>query len=136
MCYKEKAVFFSALVECLLLLSASCTQQIEAFPDFVCVPDELALTFDERYAMVPCLLENGFLAPSQKQMLDTINDDFDRMDENKNIWSLEALAIAEEWSKIRLQARTLLDSLDLAEYQPDMYRTVFIQASSSNESYK
>ena len=133
MSYNEDTMFFSSLVQCLQLLASPYDHQIQAFPRFVCVPDELALMFDDRYGFSQSLFENKFLDLKQKKMLDEINEALNEMSKDKSIWTIKALKAAKEWEEIRLKANTLLNLLDLHEKLPDLYKTTFIETSLHDE---
>ncbi|MBU8898708.1 hypothetical protein KRR26_24155 [Corallococcus sp. M34] len=98
------------------------------FPWFVCVPDELALEFDE------CLqgfADSGLAAVFSPGQVDAIRE-LDRHlaaisgAENKQFWTDEALEGAPEWSEIRATARLLLERMNWPQVAPPAERALYV----------
>jgi hypothetical protein len=105
----EERAEIKQLVEALRLLASPYDVQIEALPSWVAVADEVAFTFDDAYSLVP----RAALPRSALQILDRINDKLESMSDRQGgeIWSLDGLRDAIEWSELRSDALLALDAL-------------------------
>lgn len=81
----------SMLIQALQLLAATYEEQINALPEFVDVPDEIALTFDEVYLLVENLDKEGLITTSQKTALAQIDSVLEQMSKKEDIWTLDSL---------------------------------------------
>ena len=53
---------YYVLVQNLKLIALPAEKQIQVLPDFVLVPDEIALGFDDVYLMVPQIKQNSMVS--------------------------------------------------------------------------
>jgi hypothetical protein len=91
-------------------LAQPASSQVSLFPDFVVVPDELALEFDDwfRVATTPELVPE--LTKAQCAALGAIDEQFARMSDDPEVWSEEALAGNRDWDEVRsLACRALAE---------------------------
>ena len=57
----DEKLFFEMLIEALRLVASEAEIQIEVLPEWVHIPDEVALTFDEFYVLFDQVVEAGLL---------------------------------------------------------------------------
>ena len=112
------------LVEIIKLLSSDCQDQIASFPDFVCIPDEMALLFDETYQLVGQISGLPQVTLSTLKKIDTILDNMS--DDNENVWQTEALIKDSRWITIRNLAKNVLDDLGEPLKRPDISWVVYV----------
>lgn len=89
-------------------LSHPATVQYSLFPRFVCVADELALNFDERFRAV----SNHEFTPKQRSLLIALDTALADMSgpENADLWTDTALENNPLWLEIRQKARRALET--------------------------
>ncbi len=109
-------------------LAQSAAIQHTLFPDFVCVPDELALEFDEYYRQVlnsPLSLkfdlEQLSLVRELDQKLASISGP-----ENERFWCDKALESAPEWNEVRMIAKSTLKKFGWPEAPPPVERAIYV----------
>ena len=57
----DEKLFFEMLIEALRLVASEAEIQIEVLPEWVHIPDEVALTFDECYVLFDQVVEAGLV---------------------------------------------------------------------------
>jgi len=112
------------LVEALRLLAASVEAQRSALPDFVCITDEVALTFDDEYRVNASAIAE--LAPALQGALANINGELDAMSARPELWTVDSLGAEPEWERIRAQARAVLTELGEDVRPPDLFWLTFV----------
>jgi hypothetical protein len=95
------------LVSALQLLAADYDDQVKALPEFVHVPDELALTFDDAYVLLPRLRAAHLVDDDAVHQLEQLHDKLASI----SAWTPEALRSDPTWLEIRRQASVVLDGL-------------------------
>ncbi|NET39689.1 MAG: hypothetical protein F6K19_48310 [Cyanothece sp. SIO1E1] len=92
-------VISESLLDILNLLAADYEIQIDVFPGFVEIPDELGLLFADEYSL---LLSSGVeLTTVQIETLRSISSIIDRMSGRQEYWTLDALQSNQQWDSIR-----------------------------------
>jgi hypothetical protein len=127
---EQEKYFLFELIQSLQLLAADCNTQINSFPDFVFVPEEIISTFDESYILFNQVIEAGLVNQNQVQAVTGINDFLDEIYNHKNeydLWSLEALKSDPTWEKIRMIANAALMSFGKQKDKPDLGWIKFIK---------
>ena len=120
------------LVDTLQLLARSAEQQIRAFPSFVHIPDELALTFDNVFGAVRAnLVVDGLLEEPAWSTICEIDRLFEEMTDayqrgDRNIWTTEEVRRAPEWADIRRLATLALAELGEAPCDPDTSWNIYV----------
>ncbi|MBL6991826.1 MAG: hypothetical protein ISR65_18735 [Bacteriovoracaceae bacterium] len=114
-------MIYKRLTEVLKLISADFNTQKRSLPDFVHVPDEIALNFDEIYIFVNSLYDKKFIDIEHLNKLKEINSNFNKMDSNKKLWNLNSLKTSSEWQDLRETASKLLYSLKVQQTSPDLF---------------
>lgn len=108
---------YEILVDALRLAAAEPEIQIKSLPDFVRVPDEIAMNFDDAYIYKKELLLENRISAEMAELLDEIDNETRFMSDNKVGWTIEDLSNLHHWQKIRETARKLLNMMG-EEMQP------------------
>ena len=117
------------LLETLQLLASDAETQVEVFPKFVHVPDEIASAFDECFLMVEehCMDE---VSKAQMALLIEMDAILDKLSspENRPLWSVAAMRESQEWETVRVKARELLQAFDRTPERPQLEWMIFVNA--------
>lgn len=105
----ESKDIYYILVQCLKLIALPAEKQIQMLPDFVWVPDEIALGFDDVYLMIPQI--DKLISDHGLTLLKELDQLFEEMSEEPLFWSLEYFESGDLWKKVRLLARSILEDL-------------------------
>ncbi len=102
-------------LESLQLLAAPADRQLDHFPEFACVPDELALDFDHWREVYLAHFARD-VSPYQIECFDQIAARFHALSSGgpefrEDFWTADALQDSPEWERIRRIARRLLAAL-------------------------
>lgn len=103
--------YYLKIVEALQIIAAPYDKQIAIFPTYVCVPDEIALTFEDAMLHVGELQQEGLIEQVQIEKLKELARKFDSL-VGENEWSLSALKDTKKWKCIRKKAKILLSLLE------------------------
>jgi hypothetical protein len=117
------------LVEALQLLAAPADQQVAAFPSWVVIADEVALTWDNAY--------RGFQLRDQADTAkwDQVREDLRSLDskvgnpapEHPAQWSVVALKTSVGWQDVRKAARAILARQGIPLRPPDSQRDNYVR---------
>ncbi|WP_444103838.1 hypothetical protein [Bacteroides sp.] len=110
---------FIFFIEGICLLACSPELQKKALPDFVDVADELALMFDDLYALSPQLYRAKLLPKEVLNYLDELDELFDKMSAESSFWNFDSMRHDKEWTKTRLFAKQILACLEI-EWNPNI----------------
>lgn len=105
------------VIEALQLLAAEATEQVAAFPPFVAVADEIALTLHDALLLLNQDADTAGLPESVLATLEEIDrslEELSNQDESR-FWSPEGLANDVRWHRLRLSARDLLTTLNVPQ---------------------
>jgi hypothetical protein len=105
----DPANLWPVLTSALQLLAADPDEQVAALPDFVHVPDELTLNFDDAMVLAPRLRRAGLLDDGATERLQELQSALQAIDR----WDLDALREDPAWSNVRERARDVLAHLGL-----------------------
>lgn len=114
MMYEEETLqlVYSRMVDSIEILAAEANEQIMKLKGCV-VTDEIALSFhDEVRLSSEILLEHGKITEQQYKKILEIDNKFDKMSDNKDLWTNEQLRISGIWEECRQKGRALLRELD------------------------
>lgn len=103
--------FYFKLVKSLRLVASPFDIQIKSMPDFVVIPDEIALTFYDSYLLTNRLKEENLISARSFDLLSELNTLFDEMSNNQMLWDLDSLRNNENWNRCRNMALQILDEL-------------------------
>jgi hypothetical protein len=98
------------VIDALAMLAAEATEQRAWVEKLRVATDELALTFDDAFRLVPVLVEEGHLDAGVVPDLQAIDEVFSAMSGQQNAgrWSFDALADDPGWITVRELARRVL----------------------------
>ncbi|GCF07605.1 hypothetical protein KDI_11690 [Dictyobacter arantiisoli] len=132
-CCKQKRenLYFDMLIQTLQLLAASYVEQVQAFPTFVHIPDEVALVFSDTWLFSQKLIMDGFITHQQKVEIERLDNLLNEMSDNIQLWNLFSLETSDEWGKVRYLASNILTSLHKEKEQPNLFWLKYI--SQDNE---
>lgn len=99
-------------------LAQSATVQRGLFPSFVCVPDELALEFDESRRLIEDASVE--LTKDQSAAIARLDSQIESMsgEHNAHFWTDEALESAPEWEVVRAAARHVVSIFEWPQQPP------------------
>jgi hypothetical protein len=90
---------------------------MDALPTFVVHADEIALDYDDAFQ---CIAKEESLVPNEvMHVLREIDALFEKMSDDKSMWTIERLRDDETWEKSRSLARLALKSWGYAQGPPD-----------------
>jgi hypothetical protein len=118
------------IVNALRLAALSAEDQAAALPEFVHVPDEVALIYDDAYVVVPQLCEAGVITDNQAEALSELDRQFTEMSDahdRATLWTREAMRVDKRWSEARRLATQALSLLGAAPGPPDFSGITFVQ---------
>lgn len=116
----EVEVIYNNFIQVLRLVASKANVQIEVFPQYVNVADEIALLYSDIYALVPRLVDAGLVSPQHLTILDRIDNLFEMMSDNKALWNLENLSDNANWKQSRLMATEALKELNVTYEKPNL----------------
>jgi hypothetical protein len=103
------------------LLASEADVQLSAFPDGVCKPDEIVLTFGECGMFVKELSAVGLLSKNDQDLLLRLEGRIVSLGGGKeSIWSESAVREDPEWAELRQLARATLKEMGVSEQVPDI----------------
>lgn len=120
------AALIADLVESLRLLAAPASVQRDSFPDWVAIPDEIALTFSDTYDVAPI----GELPDQARAALEQIAERLERMwgEEGSDIWDERALRSSTSWQDLRQLASLALRELDQPYRRPQLSSARYVRS--------
>lgn len=113
MIYDKKTLNFiySRMLESIEILSLNANEQINTLKGCV-VSDEVALSFhDDVGIWAKVLIDNRIINKKQYEKILEIDNKFDKMSDNKDLWTNEQLKSSDIWEECRNMGKELLDSL-------------------------
>lgn len=125
---ETKAKQIVHLVEAIRLLAADTEIQFSILPDFVCVPDELAITFCDAYDVLSIYLPQIW-GLETSSLCGAISTAFDTMtaEAPEDFFSETAVRHDQRWQDIREQARVILTKLNLPITTPDLCWITYVR---------
>ncbi len=117
----ESKQHINMLLQSLQLLAANYERQVKAFPEYVHVPDEIALTFDDTYTLVASLRSDGLVTPAQEHKLGQIDTLLEKMSQDENVWTCEELRTSSQWEDVRQLARETLKAFHTPRQNPNLF---------------
>ena len=113
----------SRVIEITILLACVGKTQIESFPNFVHVPDEIALELDDTIN----LLQNSDFNKMKYNYLKLINKIFSTKAGNSHFWTIECILSGKEWKVIRDIATRGLVELSIEMRKPNLFWVSYIK---------
>ncbi len=109
---EEIMQYYERFIEILKQTSMNAKEQIIKL-NGTAVADEIATDFSD-IGMIYAheLLVNGWITNEQYQIVKEIDEELCIMSERKELWTEDALFVADEWEKCRERSRKLLSMLE------------------------
>ena len=148
------------LIQAIQLLAADYETQLSHFPEFVHVPDELALTYSDclllvdqlalarlnspqqvkhnvanGYANNMSMAHNGHVKIDLLAKLNKLDRILDKMSETQELWTIAALKKAPQWQQIRLLARELLSLFSQKLEEPDLSWVQYTESAAPSTTH-
>ena len=130
--------FLEIMLQAILLLALEYEDQASSFPEFVCLPDEVVLTFDEAYRLFDQVIDANLVTEAQIAAIKTIDCFIQGMDSKKdaeNIWTLEAMKTSPDWQRLRILARNTLPLFNVTETKPNLDWLTFIPGKKDSDEH-
>lgn len=112
------------LIQSIQLLAADYKTQVNSLPEFVHVPDELAIVYADCFSVVIGLPD---LTKQQRTKLKELNKILNKMSRNHGLWTLDALRESKEWKNIRKLATCLLKMFNRKKEKPRIELGVYVR---------
>jgi hypothetical protein len=125
---------YKTLVQSLRLLAAEYTVQVDALPDFVHVPDEIASTYSESFLLAEAIQDAGLINQEQLAQLRELDDLLACMSEDETLWTHEALKHGEDWSAVRTRASDLLALFSEQQRTPELSWLTYVPGQDTNSA--
>jgi hypothetical protein len=118
---------FAYLLQVIQLAAADYEIQIQSFPNFVHVPDEIAILLADSIFILD---EPGLPELAKTGVIDKIRE-LDQYFINlpKEKFTFDALQTSQDWEKARQVAKSILDELGLEKEKPNLDWVKFIKNS-------
>lgn len=116
----ETKLIYNNLIQVLRLVASEANVQIESFPQYVNVTDEIALLYSDIYSLVPQLVDAGLILPQHLAILNRIDNLFEVMSNDETLWNLERLEDNASWKQSRLLAFEALMELNVSYENPNL----------------
>lgn len=107
-------------IQIVKLIALSAEKQIQILPDFVEIPDEIALAYNDIYLMIPQIEEEKAFPIRIVELSRQLNLLFNSMSKDALLWSMEYFEHGKLWENIRQLARSILKELNEANDTPDL----------------
>lgn len=121
------------VVDALRLAALPAEQQIAFLPDFVHVPDEVALLYDDAWVRVPWVRDAGLLTDDQYEALARLDRHYEQMTnaaEKDWLWTVEAMQGDDRWTTSRQLATDALAALGRQPAPPQFPGTAWVRGHS------
>jgi hypothetical protein len=122
------------VVDSLRLAALPAEQQIAVLPDFVHVPQEVSLLYDDALMLVPWIREAGLITDEQEEALARLRRLHIEMAaaiDNDLLWTVEAMRSDERWEQGRGLATEALAALGRDLGRPSLGDTTWVSASET-----
>lgn len=116
----EIKLIYNNLIQVLRLVASEANVQIESFPQYVNVTDEIALLYSDIYSLVPQLVDAGLILSQHLAILNRIDNLFEVMSNDETLWNLERLEDNASWKQSRLLAFEALMELNVSYEKPNL----------------
>lgn len=108
-------------------LALDAAKQEQLFPEFADPPDELELDQQETQAAFLQAWQ-PLLSPQQTEAIESLDEQLEAMGgpENARLWTVEALATAPEWARVRELATAVLREMGWPLESPPQDRAIYV----------
>jgi len=122
------------LIQSLQLLASGYEIQVSSFPNFVHVPDELALTYHDCLLLASSRLEPGVIDGEQYARLTALDEFLDSPGLDSEIWTLESLKTHTYWQDVRSLAAELLGLFGAPIQRPHLDWIHYVRGKEHSDS--
>lgn len=119
------------LIQVLNLVAAEANIQMPAFPDFVHIPDEIAVEVSDAIEYAP--ITRSDMDSAIINVLAEIDAVLNGFAGNKSFWTQECMRTDSTWEKLRVFARKELNKLGLSPSGPDLFWVTYSQRQPNAE---
>lgn len=116
----EHDKYYNSLIQVLRLVASPYDSQITFFPNFVNIPEEIALLYHDSYLTTSRLHDEKKITLRALNMLYELNALFNTMSNNSYLWTQEKLKNNEMWSIARESAIKILNELNEKYDSPNL----------------
>lgn len=109
------------VVDALRLAALPADQQAAALPDFVFVPDEVVLLYEDAWLLVPLIRNAGLISDEQFDSLSRLDQHFEEMSnarDKDSLLTVEAMIHDDRWKASRRLAEEALRALGATPGSP------------------
>jgi len=113
------------VVDALRLVSLPADEQVAVLTDFVHVPDEVALLYDDAWRLVPQIREAGLITDEQYEVLarlDRHHEEMSKAPKEDSLWTIQAMREDKRWEEGRRLAVEALATLGRELGRPSFCR--------------
>lgn len=107
------------VIESLRLVAAPAEQQLAALPEYVCITDEVMLTYYDAFLLVPQLVDAGLIEATAAESLTHLDNWFEDP-QDPSITDPESLKTHAYWATARTLAAEALGQLGKDVVPPDL----------------
>jgi hypothetical protein len=116
------------VVQVLQLAALECSEQIKSFPNFVAVPDEIAVTLNDTILAFEHSDEVAELDSTVFERIKKLDQYYDNPE--KDEYNVESLCHSPRWNLSRKMAKEILAMLGQSATKPDLSWMRFIKGAS------
>jgi hypothetical protein len=134
---ESPAAFLEGLVDALRLAAIPAAEQVKTLPDFVHVPDEVALLYDDAFRLVPQIREAELIEDDQVEVLAELDQLFEEMfaaADQDQLWTVEAMSVDERWKRSRQIATNALAALGRSVGPPRLEGITWVPGGPSSDT--
>jgi hypothetical protein len=128
---QKEETYLEMMIQSLKLVALDAEMQIQLLPQWVHIPDEIALTFDDSYILFDQVIWAGLVNSEQIEAVRTLNRILDEMSDSddKDLWTLQAIRTSPKWAETRGLAKDALRKLGYEIDRPDLGWITYVPGS-------
>ncbi len=108
------------LLQALRLVASSSNVQISVMPNFVNIPEEIALIYNDAYLTLTQLQNQNLIPKEALEILKKIDELFEKMSKDPSLWTLDILENDKNWRLSRDLDKSVLKSLHERYDKPNL----------------
>ena len=133
---KQEEEYLAQLIQATQLLAVDYNTQRQTLPDFVHLPDELAIIYGDAILLLDQILQTALITTDQAMLFKEIDSLLYDMEQQKQVWTEEALHDQTEWMTIRHKAKKLLHLLEEPVQTPVLTFLAYLPHTVETETPK
>lgn len=111
---------YNMLLQALRLVASSSNVQISVMPNFVNIPEEIALIYNDAYLTLTQLQNQNLIPKEALEILKKIDELFEKMSKDPSLWTLDILENDKNWRLSRDLDKSVLKSLHERYDKPNL----------------